>query len=148
MNTILAVAIACTAVASTQTVKECVEYERVKLKSYKEACAEHEKTKRPVIVWVGEVSMDVWKVTKDQGIHCYMRDFPGSVVAGVVVGKDYKGTFCQFGIYELEYAKKKDRDTALLNAITNALNAIEPMQSAPPPQVFQFQPRLNCYGKT
>lgn len=147
MNTILALAMVFTAVAPSQPIKEVVQFEQVKLRSYKEAHAEHEKTKRPVIVWVNQVNLEAWRATKDLGIHCYMREFPGNVRVGAVIGKDYKGQFCRFGEVEMMYERRAVQIQLLVDGIKTCLDLPEPMQLAPaspPPSLRNFNPFQDC----
>lgn len=123
-----------------QTVKDSVEFEQMKLKTYKQAHAEHTKTKRPVIVWVYEPKFEAWLATKDLGIHCYAREFPGIVVSGVVIGKDYNGTFCRFGECNTEYDHRSAQIKALVTSITTAMNSDSPMQLAPASKAPDPQP--------
>jgi hypothetical protein len=141
--------------------KDYIAFERMKLKTYKEAIAEHEKDHKPVIVWVRQADFDAWKQTKDLGIHCFMKEFPGKVVVGAVVGKTYKGEFCRFGDVPIRYDHRDSQIRLLVEGIRTAINASEPMMTTaplPPPVEIkpQFSPpptlnfgmgfQQNCFG--
>lgn len=111
--------------ASAQSIKEYVAFERAKMVTYADAVKIHEKTKKPVIVWVQREAFNAWSATKDLGIHCFVKDFPNTKAGDVVVGGDRNGEFVR-----LETISNID-DYTIQAVIERAIKSEVP----PPPQV-------------
>lgn len=83
-------------VSKDTDIKEFARYQRERQRTYADAVDKHNQTKTVVIVWVGFSDNDElfqrWSQTKDLGYHVFVDKFD-SVFTGVVVGRDFSGTF-------------------------------------------------------
>lgn len=93
----------------SQDIKEFARYQTIRQRTYAEAVDQHNKTKCVVIVWVGFTDSDdlfkMWQQTKDLGYHIFVKDFEG-VYTGVVIGRDFSGTFGRLGTITDNYVEK------------------------------------------
>lgn len=87
-------------------IKNYVQYQSVRQRSYADAVDHFDKTKGLVIVWVGvpdsEETFQAWLDTKDMGYHVFL-DTCGDLPKGVTVAGNYQGKFCQLN--QLPYNK-------------------------------------------
>lgn len=97
------------ALSTDKDIKEFARYQRERQRTYAEAVDQHSKTKQVIIVWVGFTDGDElfqrWQQTKDLGYHVFVKDFDG-VYTGVVVGRDFSGTFGRLATITSDYVAK------------------------------------------
>jgi len=75
-------------------IKDFVDFQQVKLRTYNEAVEIYNKDKQPVIIWVKPTDdlYDSWLQTKDLGTHVFVQEFPHTN-QGIVVGGERNKQF-------------------------------------------------------